>query len=358
VLCRRLALAILIASIGASLATVTLNGQTRSGSGATVPKGWTPPRAGDGHPDLSGVWAHNAATPMERPKELEGRAELTDAELAALQRTAAQLFDGNGDAAFGDAIYIAALNNVLGKEKGFTSRDAGTGDYNSFWIVDRWFEKRTSLITDPPDGRFPPLTPQAQQRRADAADYRKQHPYDQPEDIALGLRCITGSVPMFGGGLVAGYNNYYQITQASTYVAINMEMRHDTRNVKITNRPHLPKNVRLWMGDPIGRWEGDAFVIDSTNFRDDSPIGFGGATTTLHVIERLSLAGPDELKYEVTVNDPATWTKPWTAVLFLRRSKDQIYEYACHEGNEAMAGTLRGARVQERKGAEKTSSRQ
>jgi hypothetical protein len=137
-----------------------------------------------------------------------------------------------------------------------------------------------------------------------------------------------------------------------------MEMRHDTRNVKITSRPHLAKNVRLWMGDPIGRWEGDTFVIDSTNFRDDSPIGFGGATTTLHVIERLSLVGPDELKYEATVNDPATWTKPWTAVLYLRRSKDQIYEYACHEGNEAMAGTLRGARVQERKGAEKTSSRQ
>jgi hypothetical protein len=355
---RGFALAVLVASIGVSLGTVTVKAQTRSGSGATIPKGWTPPRAADGHPDLSGVWAHNAATPMERPKELEGRAELSDAELTAVQRTAAQLFDGNGDAAFGDAIYIAALNNVLGKEKGFTSRDAGTGDYNSFWIVDRWFEKRTSLITDPPDGRFPALTPEAQKRRADAADYRKQHPYDQPEDIALGLRCITGSVPMFGGGLVAGYNNYYQIVQSTTYVAINMEMRHDTRNVKITSRPHLPKNVRLWMGDPSGRWEGDNFVIDSTNFRDDSPVGFGGGTAGLHVIERLSLAGPDELKYEVTVNDPATWTKPWSAVLYLRRSKDQIYEYACHEGNEAMAGTLRGARVQERKGAEKTSSRQ
>src|SRR5262249_12721513 len=123
VLCRRLALAVLVASIAASFAAVAVNGQTRTGSGAMVPKGWTPPRAG-GHPDLSGVWTHNAATPMERPKELEGRAELTDAEPAALQRTAAQLFDGNGDAAFGDAIYIAALNNVLGKEKGFTSRDA------------------------------------------------------------------------------------------------------------------------------------------------------------------------------------------------------------------------------------------
>src|SRR4051812_30733341 len=182
----------------------TLNAQTATSS-TTTPKGWTPPRGPDGHPMISGVWSHNAATPMERPEELAGRAELTDDEVAALQRAAAEIFDGSGDAAFGDGVYQAALHNVLGKEKGFKSRDAATGNYNSFWVVDRTFEKRTSLITDPPDGRFPPLTPEAQKRRATAAESRKQHPFDGPEDIDLGQRCISGSVPMLGAGLVAGY---------------------------------------------------------------------------------------------------------------------------------------------------------
>src|SRR3954464_14636621 len=131
------------------------------------------PRAADGHADISGVWEHNAATPLERPDELAGRATLTDAEVKDLAQTASKLFDGNGDAAFGDAIYIAALHNVLGKQKGFTSRDAGTGDYNSFWIVGRWFENRTSLIQDPPTGKLPAQTAEAKARQAQGAAYRK-----------------------------------------------------------------------------------------------------------------------------------------------------------------------------------------
>jgi hypothetical protein len=339
-------------------AHVELRGQATRPSAPTAQKdwsGWTPPRTPDGHPDISGVWAHNAATPMERPAELADRAELTDEELVALEHKAAELFDGQGDAAFGDAIYIAALRNILGKQKGFTSRDVATGDYNSFWIVDRWFEKRTSLITDPPNGRFPPLTAEGEKRRAAAVEHRKQHPFDGPEDIALGERCITGSVPMLGGGLVAGYNNYYQIVQTPSSVAVNMEMRHDTRFIPIASREHLPQSVHLWLGDPIGRWEGETFVVDSTNFRDDSPVGFGGATSKMHVTERFMRVGPESLKYEATVDDPATWTKPWTVVLYLRHSKDQIYEYACHEGNEAMSGTLHGERVKEREAAEKAA---
>jgi hypothetical protein len=339
--------------LGIASAGVKLAGQTSKPSTPTAQNSWTAPRGPDGHPDISGVWAHNAATPMERPAELADRAELTDEELVALEHKAAELFDGQGDAAFGDAIYIAALRNILGKEKGFRSRDVATGDYNSFWIVDRWFEKRTSLITDPPNGRFPPLTAEGKKRRAAAAEHRKQHPFDGPEDIALGERCITGSVPMLGGGLVAGYNNYYQIVQTPSSVAVNMEMRHDTRVIAVTSRAHLPPNVHLWLGDPVGRWQGDTFVVDSTNFRDDSPVGFGGATSKMHVTERFSRAGPESLKYEATVDDPATWTKPWTVVLNLRHSKDQIYEYACHEGNEAMSGTLRGERVKERVATEK-----
>ena len=335
---------VFIALVTVPLAAVTLAGQTT----ATTSKSqetWTPPRGPDGHADLSGVWAHNAATPMERPAELAGRPQLTDDELAALQQKAAELFNGDGDAAFGDSVYLAALRNVLGKEQGFKSRDVATGDYNSFWVVDRWFEKRTSLITDPPDGRFPPLTAGAQARRAAAAEHRKLHPFDGPEDIALSERCITGSVPMLG----AGYNNYYQIVQTPTHVAINMEMRHDTRVIPLENRAHLPKSVHLWLGDPVGRWEGDTLVVDTTNFRDDSPIALGGgASENMHLTERFARVASDTLKYELTVDDPSTWTKPWTAVLFMKSSKDQIYEYACHEGNEAMTGTLNGERVKER----------
>src|SRR3954471_12922182 len=332
----------------------TLNAQTATSS-TTTPKGWTPPRGPDGHPMISGVWSHNAATPMERPEELAGRAELTDDEVAALQRAAAEIFDGGGDAAFGDGVYQAALHNVLGKEKGFKSRDAATGNYNSFWVVDRTFEKRTSLITEPPAGRFPPLTPEAQKRRAAAAESRKQHPFDGPEDIDLGQRCISGSVPMLGAGLVAGYNNYFEIVQTPAAVAVKMEMRRDPRVIPISNRAPPPKNVHLWLGDPVGRWEGDVFVVETTNFRDDSPVGFGGASANMKVTERFSRVSPDTLKYELTVNDPTTWTKPWTAVLNLKQSKDQLYEYACHEGNEAMSGTLGGERVKEKERAAKAS---
>lgn len=334
---------------GATVAGQTTPSKTTKATG----KAWTPPRAADGHPDISGVWEHNAATPLERPDELRGRALLTDDEKIELERTAAQLFNGEGDAAFGDTIYLAALRNVLGREKGFKSRDATTGDYNSFWIVGRWFENRTSLITDPPDGQIPALTAEAQSANAARAAYRKEHPFDGPEDIAVGLRCITGSVPMLG----AGYNNYYEIAQAPTHVAVNMEMRHDSRMVPITNRPHLPSGVRLWLGDPIGRWEGDTFVVDTTNFREDSPAGRGSPSEKMHIIERFSRVGPESLKYEATVDDPGTFTKPWTAVLYMKKSKDQIYEYACHEGNHAMYGTLNGARVTEKKAKAAPGSR-
>jgi hypothetical protein len=341
-----------------SLAAVTVSGQAGGGgikgSPATA-KAWTAPRGADGHPDLSGVWSHNSATPLERPLELAGRPLLTDQELAALKKAAAELFNGNGDAAFGDAVYTAALKNVLGKQKGFTSSDGTTGDYNSFWVVDREFDNRTSLITDPPDGRLPALTPEAQKRRADAAEHRRLHPFDGPEDIALSERCITGSVPMMG----AGYNNYYQIAQTREYVAIGMEMRHDTRMIPLDGRPHVPGDLRFWLGDSRGRWEGDTLMVDTTNFRNDTTVGASGASPKTHVIERFTRVGPDTLKYQVTIDDPVTWTKPWTAELFMKRSKDQIYEYACHEGNEAMSGTLSGARVQEKKAesAGKTGSK-
>ena len=336
---------VLIAAV--SLAGVTLAAQTASPKNGSA----SLPRAADGHPDISGIWEHNSATPLERPDELADRATLTDAEVAQLKAKAAELFSGDGDAGFGDTIFLAALRNVLGKENGFKSRDVGTGDYNSFWVVGRWFENRTSLITDPPNGKLPPMTAEAKTRQAAAAEHRKAHPFDGPEDIAIGERCITGSVPMLG----AGYNNYYQIVQSPTHVAVNMEMRHDTRMIPIATRAHLPSSVHLWLGDPVGRWDGDTFVVDSANFRSDSPVGRGGSSEKLHLIERFSRLDATTLKYEVTVDDPANWTKPWTAVLFMKSTKDQIYEYACHEGNEAMYGTLNGTRVQEKNAREKAT---
>jgi hypothetical protein len=350
---KRFALCSVFAAFLAVFVTrVDLAGQTTAPATPKIEKASAVPRAPDGHPDLSGIWEHNAATPLERPDEVAGRAVLTDDEIAALKQKATELFNGDGDAAFGDSVYLAALRNVLGKEKGFKSRDASTGDYNSFWVVGRWFENRTSLITDPPDGKLPQLTAEARTRRAAAAERRRLHPYDGPEDIALGERCITGSVPMLG----AGYNNYYQIVQTPAAVAVNMEMRHDTRMIPVVNRAHLPKSVHLWLGDPIGRWEGDTFVVDTTNFRSGSPIAQGGATENTHLVERFTRVGSDTLKYEVTLEDPSTWTRPWTAVLFMKSTKDQIYEYACHEGNEAMAGTLNGARVQEKAAREKAAT--
>ena len=334
-------------AVAAVMLVIPLAAQSRHADVKTAARAWAPPRGADGHADLSGVWSHNAATPFERPKELEGREFLTDQEVENLKSNAAELFNGDTDAAFGDSVFLAALR----KKDSFTSTDT-TGNYNHFWLVDREFDNRTSLITEPKDGRLPPLTENAKQRQAAAAERRKLHPYDGPEDLGLSLRCITGSVPMMG----AGYNNYYQIVQSPTYVAINMEMRHDTRVIPIGDRPHLASNVHQWLGDPRGQWEGDTLVVESTNFRGGPGEGRTGLSANGRVTEKFTRLNANTLKYEVTVNDPETYTQPWTATLFMKQSKDQIYEYACHEGNEAMTGTLNGERVKENRAASAKAS--
>ena len=307
----------------------------------TESKVWTPSRTADGHPDLQGVWANNNATPLERPKELAERAILTEKEVAALQNKAHELFDnGNSDAAFGDTVFASVLANVNGSKSGFTSTDGKTGDYSSVWLVERNFDSRTSLITDPPDGRLPALTAEAQKRRAAAAAARERLP-EGPEDRSLSERCITFGAPRLG----AGYNSYYQIVQSPDSVAIVMETIHDARVIPLDGRPHLPPTVQTWLGDSRGRWEGDTLVVDTTNYKAGA---FMNASEKLHVIERFTRTGPDTLKYEVTVEDPATWAKPWSAMIPLSHSRDAIYEYACHEGNEGLVGILAGARAEEK----------
>jgi len=307
----------------------------------TESKVWTLSRTADGRPDLQGVWANNNATPLERPKELAERAILTEKEVAALQNKAHELFDnGNSDAAFGDTVFASVLANVNGSKSGFTSTDGKTGDYSSVWLVERNFDSRTSLITDPPDGRLPALTAEAQKRRASAAAARERLP-EGPEDRSLSERCITFGAPRLG----AGYNSYYQIVQSPDSVAIVMETIHDARVIPLDGRPHLPSTVQTWLGDSRGRWEGDTLVVDTTNYKAGA---FMNASEKLHVIERFTRTGPDTLKYEVTVEDPATWAKPWSAMIPLSHSRDAIYEYACHEGNEGLVGILAGARAEEK----------
>jgi hypothetical protein len=325
------------------IAMVSL-GQTVAGQtpGASSGKAYTAPRAGDGHPDLSGVWSHNEATPLERPKELEGRAFLTDVEVAALKKRAGELFNGETDAAFGDEVFLAVLKD----SKDFKSSDTQVGNYNHFWIVDREFDNRTSLIVDPPDGRLPAVTAEAQRRTAAAAEYSREHYADGPEDVPH--NCWGGSLPMLG----AGYNSYHQIVQSADTVAINMEMMHDARIVPLDARPQLPDVIRQRLGSSRGHWEGDTLVVETTNFRERNKVElartFGGrvSTSTARLTERFTRVSPTTLKYEVTVNDPGTYTKPWTAVSYWKKEpKDQIFEYACHEGNEGMPGTLSGYRA-------------
>ena len=338
--------AALLAGI-ATAAQIPLLGQTTSKTAPTTQ--YKPSKTVDGQPDIQGVWANNNATPLERPKILEGRTTLNEQEVTALKKRAAELFAGDGDAAFGDSIYEAVLSDV--KKYKPTTFDADTGNYNAFWIVERDFDNRTSLITDPPDGRMPPLTPDARTRRVAAMASQKDHPADGPESRSLSERCITFGMPDF----FAGYNSYYQVLQGPGYVAIVSERIHDARIIPLDGRPHVAGAVSNWMGDSRGHWEGDTLVVDTTNL---TPQGLFVATSgKLHLTERFTRVGPSTLNYEVRLDDPATWTKPWTLMIPLKHTDEKVFEYACHEGNSGMVGILAGARAQE-KGVEASTTAQ
>jgi hypothetical protein len=313
--------------------------QTTGKAAAAQDARWKVSRTVDGQPDLQGVWANNLATPLQRPPSLAGKAVLTPEELTAVKAAAAELFSGGGDAAFGDSVFEAALSRA----KTFTSVDGRTGDYNHFWLVEREFDNRTSLITDPADGRIPALTPEAQRRAA----ARPAPSFDSPladswEDRSLSERCITFGSPRLG----AGYNSYYQIQQTRDYVAITMETIHDVRIVPLDSRPHAGSNIKQWLGDSRGHWEGDTLVIDTKNYSPKSRLM--GSTENLHVTERLTRVAANTIKYEVTFDDPATWVRPWTVMIPLKHTSEQIYEYACHEDNTGLEGILTGARAQEK----------
>ena len=347
------AVAVVVAAVSVmSVTTAAQAAKAAKGTAASnakptaAPKTWAVPRTVDGQPSLEGVWANNSITPLERPKQLAGRQTLTDDELAALKKRSDELFSGDGDAAFGDTLFETLLTDT----KKFVSTDGLTGDYNQFWLVARDWDNRTSLIVDPPDGRLPPLTPQGQAKQA-AAEAARKRLAAGPEDRSLSERCISFGVPRLG----AGYNSYYQFVQTPQYVAIYQETIHDARIIPLDARPHVEQNIRQWHGDSRGRWEGNTLVVDTTNYSPKSSLR--GAAENLHVVERFTRVDSDTIRYEITVEDPTTWTKPWTVMIPLRRSNDRIYEYACHEGNTGLVGILSGARADE-KAAEEATKKQ
>ncbi len=287
------------------------------------------PRTPWGHPDLDGVWDFRTVTPLERPKELAGKEVLTAAEVGDFQRQAA--VRNNRD------------TNVPAGE---------VGDYNEFWY-DRGSAvvgtNRSSLIIDPPDGRMPALTPEAAKKRQAEADARKGVGADRPtpggfvEDLGPGglrVRCILG----FNAGppmTPSAYNNNVQIFQTKEYVALLNEMVHDVRMIPMDGRPH--GTLRRWAGDSRGRWEGDTLVVDTVKFHRPTLMSGGQSSATMHLVERFRRVNAETLLYEFTIEDPTTWTKPWTAQIPMRKSKEPIYEYACHEGNYSMFTILAGA---------------
>ena len=303
---------------------------------------YTVPRTPFGHPDLSGIWMNNSATPMERPEQLAGKATLSDEELAELTQTIAEFRD-NEQA--GDLLGDRLIQQALGNSE-FQDFDVITGNYNAFWLVERHLDNRTSLIIDPPDGRIPALTEEATARAAERRAYLAEHPSDGPEDRTLGDRCLHFDAPRMG----AGYNSYFQLVQTPTHVAIFQEMGHFTRVIPLDGRAHIDDDIRQWAGDARGRWEGDTLVVETRNYSPQTR--FSGSTENLHLVERYTRIGPDVLRHEITLNDADTWTRPWTVELLHESTMDPIFEYACHEGNYSMPGILGGARLEEQETGE------
>jgi hypothetical protein len=295
------------------------------------------PRMPDGRPDMQGVWANNNMTPLERPKQFGLRATMTDAEFAAVKKNLSSMMDG-GDAFFADELILAA---VEGSTK-FSSRDTQTGNYGQAWLSERILDNRTSLIIDPPDGRIPPAAPGAAERaRALAAERQKRGPADSAQDLGLSTRCVHAGTP----NLRAGYQSYFAITQGPDVVALRTEMNHDTRIFPINGGHSLSKAITMYHGDSRARWEGDTLVVETRNFSPNS--NFRGSTDGLHLTEKLTRVSADTIEYVVTIDDPTVWSRPWTLMVPLKNTGEEMFEFACHEGNYGLRAILSGARMQE-----------
>jgi hypothetical protein len=289
---------------------------------------------GDARPNLEGTWNSGTATPIERPRELKDKAFYTPEEAAAFER---QIARQNEEPAPGTAT-------------------RGTGTYNAFY---REFGTRvvktlrTSIVTDPRDGRIPPLTPAAAEVKRQRLDQLQR--FENPEDLGLQDRCLaflTSGPPL----LPYTYNSNYQIVQTKDAVVVHAEMIHEARIIHLDGRPHLPPSIRSWTGDSIGRWEGNTLVVDTTNFNDGGGFygdagGNFGWDRNLHLIERFSLFDSETLLYQFEIDNPTAFTHSWKGELTMSRTTGNIFEFACHEANYSLENMLRGFRATERKPA-------
>jgi hypothetical protein len=301
--------------------------QTRTTGAVRAARTYTPPRTPWGDPEIAGVFTNNdeSLIPFERPAQFEGR-KLEDITPSELE----QLRDERSD-----------------------QREEADRNRAEFRSPIHWFENffpknsRAWLVTDPPDGKVPPQTDEARQRTAVRAQARRgRGPADSYEDRSLYDRCITRGLP--GSMMPAIYGNAYQIHQGPGYVAIRYEMVNETRVIPLDGRPHVAQNIRLYLGDARGRFEGNTLVVETTNFTDKT--AYRGSSQQLRMIERFKPVAPDLVEWSVTFDDPHTWGRPWTFAMNLTRkdNSQQPFEYACHEGNYGMVGILNAGRADDK----------
>jgi hypothetical protein len=341
---RAFASGVLLAAIAVfALATRPVAGQAQASRAKPAPaaKKWTVARTPDGQPDLQGYWTNSSYIPLERPnnvtKEFYTEQEFVAATKAAAERESEQTEPGTVADVHYDFTQFGLDRSQSALAKSL----------------------RTSMIIDPPNGKLPPLTTEGQKRAADRAAERKRMgaTTDAVQNMPLGTQCLimAGSGPPM---MPAGYNSNYQIVQGPGYAMILVEMIHDARIIPLDGRPPLPEPQRQWMGDPRGHWEGDTLVIETTNLNGKNP--FRGSSENMRVTERLTRVSADTIMYRFTVEDPSTWTKPFTAEMAMTKTVGPIFEHACHEGNYGVMNTLAGARLEEKKkaseGPKKTSS--
>lgn len=303
-------------------------------------KNWKTPRTEHGQPDLQGVWTSATITPLERPDQFGDRLVITEAEAQKLEMN--------------EADYNAEANapSDLSRPAKETCRSGSgpTCGYNNFWI-DRGSqvvtingERRSSLIVDPVNGKVP-LKPERRAYLGERGRTMRQN-FDGPEARPLGERCLLAFGSSSGPPMLPVlYNNHYQIVQTKDAIVILVEMVHDARIIRL-NGAHLPDSAPKWMGDSVGRWDGEALVVETTNFTDHE--GFRGGTPDAKIVERFRRVAPDKIEYRFTIEDPKAFTQAWSGEIPFYRTDDPIYEYACHEGNYALPGILAGAREEEK----------
>jgi hypothetical protein len=306
---------------------------TTAGRAAAEAGNYRAPRTPDGQPDLQGYWTNSTYTPLQRPEGVTRDIFTREEAIEIMKKAAATESEQTTPGTIADVHYDFTQFGL--------DRNQGGVPLNL----------RTSLIFDPPGGRLPPMTAEGQKRQAERAEARKRMggPWDAAQNQSFSVRCILmdrAGPPMLPGA----YNNYYQIVQAPGYVMILVEMIHEPRIIPLDGRAHLPEHVRQLTGNAIGRWEGDTLVVESTNFTDKT--AFQGSSEHMKLTERFTRVAEDRILYQFTVDDPATWTRPWSAELPIMKTDGPIFEHACHEGNYSLRNALAGARLDEKRRAE------